>query len=1754
MSTPSGKYDKAGWTKYEFPPDMITAEQNEKKMKLAWPQIKRLMGKQIESRIYSSAQAGDNVSAKEWKALSVRMQAKDMTQRINEEFIQDFMKWLTGRSTFNSTKYFEIVQDEFGAPVSKEVTGGCPWGNKPLTNLPGVSEFLDQGIDRRSKVIEYISKLKLRGPRNLDEAYMYYKYILRKVAVDDDACYEVQEMADFDYPVDPETGETVGPAQVATPPLFDEVRYTANFLMVYSLTVQAPELAAEWILNGAKAFDLEKLGTGIVTLIDPKDTASFLYTNDYDMVRQAGGKYMYVKDWVSEAAGEDEYIERHEQARRMTRERERRRKLRKAGRAPSAKMAAGATSKKGIDLDAFLGPEGRQQSRRLARREGRRDDRIDDDREDLAIALSEEYFGTKNYVSFWALSPSDQDYITSMLLAQSAFASAAQVLATPSATGAAGGPVTFAEPRRNEAKYAFPGEETEKTDKDFKDVKERLSEMARKIGSLPGSSSDPAVSKYLHSILATVDAMSKKMDAKQIVNVYNKEPIKIDNSSLITMVQANTEMLKTVKKVMGTLGTKLDDFGKGPRPPPPTPPSMPSGMATKLGDIDSKLGTMTEVLRGMPKVFADQIPKPRKPKQAPPPRGPDPPPKPPPGPQPPGSVKIESADFASAENVTVEKAEISAPESNLNIEYVDSVLNEYNLGDIQIPILLGSEIGKTVAEELRPYMPKTLNVSLDSSQISVPDIYPQVELPEGFARDVGASIDFTSLEQKIEKLLTERETSRDKQASAIKKQQEEISVLYKELKSMKLRESTKLDQIKKILDNMTPLQQAVAGILQSDQKATEKIKVDMDIEEDPLETKTAKALDLSEETIQKLLSGSYSGINSLKEEIQQLKQTVFNSLNLVDDDAKGNRQVVTSAMIAKGIMDHSASQSQLLNRIKTQYAPDEMEQYLPAKVLVSMYQKLSDPNSVFSGKVKVAEVTDANFAAMKQKLDGLELHLRTGSAEWKLQQQNITLLKNQLETKMNQVKAEATSYTEEQKKIAFAETINLRNQYAKKEAQLSDAAQNYAALAASHAVLKDEFEKFKTRPKHRPVAPDPAVALGKLFTEKIQPVLEKIGNDVTSAIENSSVGLSDDKGAEEDIRREAGSGGIHVPPEYQYQPPIQGVPMVRDPEALPQEPEYMAQQEYHKRFFGNAQPPAQTQAENVGLPELFVSPAAVRARNALRGLVDEVLERKPHASALTVLLDPITAANLALQNKLPANKLGVDPVFLTPEERLARNEMNLVYQYTSTATGIAGQTGPDSAFNKPLSTYKKEERYELVDQALNILAEGNEPWQKNHNLERLTDLITDYQGSLDRMRDGPTETAYSVSADEYMGKLNGSELRHRTGFTNPDGNAIKPASSRELDGYTTLARVARDMIDNYYSQEQDAVGYLKLQQAIQEYAPFKDVAFVRSSPLYKAIEAGTPDKIRHALSAEGTMHLDRTYYSKSVKLRNDMLYDSFQRSLYPVVNDQSYLRPVGDPSIDEQVERADHAYYILNKSGVSEKDLMESPDYTDDVLSIDSEETSMYLQAFLKASALSSVTKSLVLQKETGVTEEEVRAVGADNESLKKDAYYALEEYNALANDANKVMSQYSSDAYKEVHATRKKTVDDIANVIAKAMSASLTPEFKQLSTRNSEAQSGFGLETADAATEAVDTLTGLGTNSIIERLKRKRQTYETTTTIPSGKVIAAQVKKAVNIISGGKVKDVLDQIVQTEEKRQEIVDIKKRAIEWMKKETPQLF
>lgn len=245
----SNKYAKMGWTKYEFPPDMISEEQAAKTMKLSSYQMSRMLEQKMNEKMVAANVKKDRVTEAEWKNMVVRMEKKKLAQRINEEFIIEFTKWLNGKSTYNAKTFEELYYDEKGLVISRKETSGCPWGSNPLTPVSGVKEFLDQGIDRRDKVIRYLAKLKMRGPTNIDECWMYYKYIIRQVGIDDYSVHEVESMAPYDYPYS-STGETGGPGTKPAPPYFKQQAYKWRREILTTLVETSPSKFAKWLNQG----------------------------------------------------------------------------------------------------------------------------------------------------------------------------------------------------------------------------------------------------------------------------------------------------------------------------------------------------------------------------------------------------------------------------------------------------------------------------------------------------------------------------------------------------------------------------------------------------------------------------------------------------------------------------------------------------------------------------------------------------------------------------------------------------------------------------------------------------------------------------------------------------------------------------------------------------------------------------------------------------------------------------------------------------------------------------------------------------------------------------------------------------------------------------------------------------------------------------------------------------------------------------------------------------------------------------------------------------------------------------------------------------------------------------------------------------------------------------------------------------------------------------------------------------------------
>jgi len=288
----SGKYSNAGWKKFEFPPDMITQEEGEKNMKLTKHQLQKMLKERVFTKVKAASYNGDRVSEEQWKSLLIRTEAKSIREKLNDEFIEDFIFWLQGRSPYNAEEFDRIVYSEDGDPIERETVPGTPWGSKPLFSVPGVSEFLDQGIDRRQRVITYLSKLKLRTPTNINEAYIYFKYLIRGVGLDDNACHEVASFAQFDNPIGP-TGDATGPIGPA-PSFFDEKIYKTNFRLNFDVAKNDPTVYLAWLMSGAphKFF----MSRGLITafgVIDPGGIGELQKTIDAGLVIPYGAPDYY---------------------------------------------------------------------------------------------------------------------------------------------------------------------------------------------------------------------------------------------------------------------------------------------------------------------------------------------------------------------------------------------------------------------------------------------------------------------------------------------------------------------------------------------------------------------------------------------------------------------------------------------------------------------------------------------------------------------------------------------------------------------------------------------------------------------------------------------------------------------------------------------------------------------------------------------------------------------------------------------------------------------------------------------------------------------------------------------------------------------------------------------------------------------------------------------------------------------------------------------------------------------------------------------------------------------------------------------------------------------------------------------------------------------------------------------------------------------------------------------------------------------
>ena len=1421
------KYEKSGWKKFEYPPDMITIEEKTKNMKLSWNQTKRAMERQIENRILMNTRKGDNVTAAQWKALRTKIESKQLATRINEEFTQDFIKFLTGRSTWNATEYFELVKDEYGQTVGKSMSPGCPWGNKPLVNLPGVSEFLDQGLDRRSKVIAYIAKLKANGPRNLNEAYMYYKYILRREAVDEDVCFELEELSDFDYPVDPDTGATVGPASIDTPPLFNQERYRRNFMYLYAFSVTDSPRAAVWIASGAVPVDLSRVRiTGKFRELGIDDYVGFFESDEYELIYDPTDETYYtVRDYMNYWMTNGNQVEIEQAQRNVddwkdtleSRRRANRRDRRKAARMPNPK-AAKTTGGGTAGIDIFGGPEVRRTDRRINRREDRRDARNEDQREDLSQTLTNESFGTAEYVSFWALSGPDQDYIISVILSNNAAAFAAEAEESAVLTsGSEGAPVIPNIDLRGQAPYPFPGEKTDEISKEIKgNQKKIVSELQKiktEIEKVPGAVNDKAVLGVLEEISKKIDGLELNPNFQVDVPGGGIGPITINNPGMAEFMEQQTTLLSTMKDMINSLGVKIENFnpkidGEGGAAAAGIPAAI-NDMAQRL---DANLKPLAAALNGMPQLFAALIPKQEIIYQ-----------------------QVPGGTGSTTHNNSIQNAAFDAAGAAFTINNAQ-ISNSYGLDSIAIP--MAEAIANRIAIPNVTVNPQ-VNVQ---PQVQTGDIQAVIQNPNISAN---LNIDMKELGKFISDQIDAKETEREAARTAREsKYQQDLLNVYNDLKGSGVKQTEILDTMYKTLSELNTTQVQVANALSENQKALTAINGFISVEKQSTRDKLDQFVKLDQESVNALLGGTAGSV-------QPLLDTMATALyEKIKGDANTNGNQILEAM--KKFTEHAEFINGHLETLQKNYIPPDMKDYVPKNILEQISNTFQSSQNTLAQNIQVARVTQENFDLMKQELLRTETEYKLKEAEFKNQFEQQRSQIEAYEAKTRRIFAELELKSTQEKEKIMGEMISQRNQLMLVEGELSKKASEYAVLSESHHALSKAIETFKNAP--------PAqlninyTELGAEVSKALSPVLggiQKNISEVKQAVENADFGGDGSNEPDlEDVQEQ----------KQEPEPPPQTMTNF-DVEAM-RNTRYISESLIqHNQGLGKFLDNALRQNPNSTVLELIQNPV-IAASQKYAAIRNQIFDLKTGQLRPDADYNKLQHVGSILGTQAARSMVHNSFMSLPAEEQ--------------------------SALRTPMSKIEGNKLDALLAGITVLTQKG--PGERTHHaaarFESLVDLLANTQERIDNMG---TENVQgqnkSVLAELTIGKLNMLEMRHLTGYSGADGKEYRPKSATDLTSYVALVNTAREITKLATNGEtQLAEG---LMQHARSWSGFNGNEFVRNSPLYQNIAFG--QDFSGALASAGTAHIDENYFSPQFKAQASLKTDAFNSYMLNSIADRPGL-------------------------------------------------------------------------------------------------------------------------------------------------------------------------------------------------------------------------------------------------------------------------
>lgn len=180
-----------------------------------------------------------------------KIENEEFKSSLIDEFVSDFQLWLQGRSEWNVKRYNVGIHGEGGIPYT-------PWGAKPLFHIDDVRQYLEGYLRMRSEFQIKLAHLLVDYPRSLEEAWIYYKYLIRGASLPSGINELYSDFSRFD----PAHSGSEGPL----PPPEEEARYHHNKNELRVVDIDNRELAsrASDILYGKNSWKYTPMEKSIV--------------------------------------------------------------------------------------------------------------------------------------------------------------------------------------------------------------------------------------------------------------------------------------------------------------------------------------------------------------------------------------------------------------------------------------------------------------------------------------------------------------------------------------------------------------------------------------------------------------------------------------------------------------------------------------------------------------------------------------------------------------------------------------------------------------------------------------------------------------------------------------------------------------------------------------------------------------------------------------------------------------------------------------------------------------------------------------------------------------------------------------------------------------------------------------------------------------------------------------------------------------------------------------------------------------------------------------------------------------------------------------------------------------------------------------------------------------------------------------------------------------------------------------------------